>query len=644
MSVQSSFLSRLSRNQAGNALAIVAASIIPVVGMLGGGLDMARIYLVRSRMQQACDASVLAGRKSMVGLTWNRSTDEAQARRFFQTNFPDGSLGTSPVDLNYAVDDLGNVTANASTVLPMTLMHVLGFDSKAVAVTCRAELQLPNTDVMFVLDTTGSMADTNPGDSTSKIVSLRTAVQNFYQTLENARTSGSVIRYGFVPYSESVNVGMLLKRDWMVDEWTYQSRRPNGPPETGTASSTSNETVTYTPWVHPDGKGKAESIKSYLPLEACVAPANNFTNSSKVTDTRTGTDSDGNPKTEKDWERVTNGSQYKTEVKNGQCILTETKYTDYITTQTETRIKKTTTSTWTYTNYYWDYGPIKYDVRALKGNLATGLMAGGSITVPVNNNFQNRTITWNGCIEERDTVTGTNYANARDMDIDAVPTTDPATRWRPALPQLVFARTSMTSYNVAPVIRTTSNWQNVGDYMSGSYAVCPYRASRLQTRTATEISNYLTNLTPAGKTYHDIGLIWGGRLISPTGIFAEDNSVATNGGSISRHMIFMTDGQTDTEVNHYDAYGFPGLDRRRSAGLQTKEQQDATVADRTAAICTAIKGKGITLWVIAFGTSLNTLLSNCASPGRAYQANNTAELNARFAEIATQIAQLRITD
>jgi len=69
------------------------------------------------------------------------------------------------------------------------------------------------------------------------------------------------------------------------------------------------------------------------------------------------------------------------------------------------------------------------------------------------------------------------------------------------------------------------------------------------------------------------------------------------------------------------------------------------VADaRTAAICTTAKAEGITLWVIAFGTSLTSLLQNCASPGRAYQANNTAELNARFAEIATQIAQLRVTD
>ena len=641
MSVRSSFLSRLRRNQAGNALAIVAASIIPVVGMLGGGLDMARIYLVRSRMQQACDASVLAGRKSMVGLTWNRGTDEAQARRFFQTNFPNGSLGTSAVDLNYAVDDLGNVTANASTVLPMTLMHVLGFDSKSVAVTCRAELQLPNTDVMFVLDTTGSMADTNPGDTTSKIVSLRSAVQNFYQTLENARTSGSVIRYGFVPYSESVNVGMLLKRDWMVDEWTYQSRRPNG---TDQVTNTSTTTRKKTNGPVTKVSGSVQTIKSNLPLEACNAPPNTLKTTQVITDTRSSAYPGGGTQYENDYQRTRNGSSYSVSAANGQCVLTETRYDNYVDKWTETDIPYESSTTSTSTRYFWDYGPITYNVSGLKGTLATGLMAGGTITAPINNNHQNRTITWNGCIEERDTVSGTNYANARDMDIDAVPTTDPGTRWRPALAQLVFARTSMTSYTVAPVIKNTSNWQNVGDYMSGSYAVCPYSASKLKTRTSTELSNYLSSLTPNGKTYHDIGLIWGGRLISPTGLFAAENSVAANGGSISRHMIFMTDGETDTEVNHYDAYGFPGLDRRRSTGLQTKEQQNATVADRTAAICTAIKGKGITLCDIAFVTSLNTLLSDCASPGRAYQANNTAELNARFAEIATQIAHLRITD
>lgn len=334
----------------------------------------------------------------------------------------------------------------------------------------------------------------------------------------------------------------------------------------------------------------------------------------------------------------------------GQCILTEDKWTNYVTqyTRTITPEPKTTTSTTAdKTNYYWDYGPISYDVRPLKGALATGLMAGGKITAVINNNHQPRSITWNGCIEERDTVKGTDFTNAYDMDIDLVPTTDNRTRWRPALPQLVFARKSIlvpAQFYLPMITKTTAPYDNVGDYFSGNYAVCPSPSRKLAQITSSQLSTYLASLTPKGQTYHDIGLIWGARLLSPTGLFATENSLAANGGTIARHMIFMTDGTTETMVSHYDAYGWPALDRRRSAGLQTDDQQTDTVKARMAAICTATKAKGITLWVIAFGTTLDSLLSDCATPGRAYEAKNAAELNARFAEIATQIAQLRVTD
>ncbi|MDX3901361.1 MAG: pilus assembly protein [Sphingobium sp.] len=637
-----SFLKRLARSEAGNALAIVAASVIPIIGVLGGGLDMSRVYLTKSRMQQACDASVLAGRRSMVGLNWGTSNQDV-ATQFYRTNFPDGTLGTQAVDLRFTADANGGITANASTLLPMTLMRVFKIDDMPIAVTCKAELQLPNSDIMFVLDTTGSMAETNPGDTTSRIVAMRASVQAFYQTLENARTSGSVIRYGFVPYSESVNVGKLLKRDWMVDTWTYQSRRPNLPTETTTTTTSTDKTTTNGPVTVVSGS--VQTIKSNLPLEDCTAPANAMTiNKTENLATRSTPYPGGDEQVEVDKQRTRNGSTYSVGISGGQCVLTETRYTMYIDKWTQTTIPVGSTTTSTSTKYYWDYGPISYDVTPLKGTLATGLMAGGKIAATINNNHGVRQVTWAGCIEERDTVTGTDYTNAYDMDIDMVPTSDPRTRWRPALPHLVFARTAMTSYNLNTLTRITNNYQNVGDYMSGTYAVCPYTAAKLAQITPTQLSTYLGMLTPSGQTYHDIGLIWGARLLSPTGIFGNENATAANGGTIARHMIFMTDGDTDTEVNHYDAYGWPALDRRRSTALQTKAQQDATVAGRTAAICTAAKAKGITLWVIAFGTSLTSLLNDCASPGRAYQANNTAELNARFAEIATQIAQLRIVD
>jgi hypothetical protein len=47
--------------------------------------------------------------------------------------------------------------------------------------------------------------------------------------------------------------------------------------------------------------------------------------------------------------------------------------------------------------------------------------------------------------------------------------------------------------------------------------------------------------------------------------------------------------------------------------------------------------------VIAFGTDLIPLLTNCASDGRAYQAKSASELDQAFAQIAAQISQLRLT-
>ena len=57
----------------------------------------------------------------------------------------------------------------------------------------------------------------------------------------------------------------------------------------------------------------------------------------------------------------------------------------------------------------------------------------------------NKTITWDGCIEERDTVRTTDYdpipSGANDLDIDLVPTQgDANTLWGPALPDLIYTR------------------------------------------------------------------------------------------------------------------------------------------------------------------------------------------------------------
>jgi hypothetical protein len=146
-------------------------------------------------------------------------------------------------------------------------------------------------------------------------------------------------------------------------------------------------------------------------------------------------------------------------------------------------------------------------------------------------------------------------------------------------------------------------------------------------------------------TYHDTGLLWGARMSSPTGIFAANvNTKPTNGGTVSRHMIFMTDGDMAPYANTNGMYGIEEV-QMRITGDGDFDKQEARRTSRALAICEAIKARGIRLWVIAFGhgvADFNTL-QTCASPDSAFKAADSASLNTHFQEIANQVGELRVT-
>jgi hypothetical protein len=172
--------------------------------------------------------------------------------------------------------------------------------------------------------------------------------------------------------------------------------------------------------------------------------------------------------------------------------------------------------------------------------------------------------------------------------------------------------------------------------------LCVPRARRLQVATRPQLQTYVNGLIARGATYHDIGMIWGGRYTSPRGIFANDNISAPNGQAIARHIVFMTDGMLAPNRQVYSTYGIEPWDRRvTSDGSQA--QMDARHEARFQAACQAAKDENITVWVVAFGTPLTASLTNCASPDRAFQASNNAALNQAFQRIAGQIAALRLT-
>ena len=520
-------LRRLSQDTAGNTLAMIAAALVPLLAIVGGGVDVSRGYLAQSRLQQACDAGVLAARKRMgANIIDGVLTAEAASagQKFFDVNFKDGMYGTQARSFTMAVQPDFSIEGIANVVVPTTIMNIFGYRQMPLRAECGAQLSMSNTDVMMVLDTTGSMSAKNAGDTKNKIETLKDTVRSFYATLNSASSPATRIRYGFVPYSTNVNVGHLLAQDWVARYADYNTREP----------------VTLL------------GVK------------------------------------------------------------------------------------------LWHYDKINVDTNFLwSGSPTKQFPIGGTASSPTQ-----LTIGWGGCIEERQTYEITDYTNvdlskALDLDIDMVP--DPAkpdTQWKPLLADLGFARgigAAPNAFNVLP-FDTAAQYINPNWY---GYAACPPKAKKLSPMTAAEVDAYLATLSPYGSTYHDIGMIWGGRLISPTGIFAGENA-DIGGQATSRHLIFLTDGQTAPLDISYGAYGIEPLDRRRwkpgSALSLTK-----TVENRFSFACEEVKKKNVTVWVIAFGTSLNPMLTACAGNGHYFEANDALTLEQTFQKIAKKIGQLRIS-
>src|SRR5690606_1570222 len=142
-----SFLHELRGNVAGNTLALAAAALVPLVGMVGGAVDISRDYMATARMQNACDAGALAARKQMESDDFE-ADDEAIGLRFFDQNYPEGTFGLENLDRTYTADEDGTVTGTATGDMPTTIMQIFGKEGMDIAVSCSAEINISNPDIM----------------------------------------------------------------------------------------------------------------------------------------------------------------------------------------------------------------------------------------------------------------------------------------------------------------------------------------------------------------------------------------------------------------------------------------------------------------------------------------------------------------
>lgn len=613
------FLSALATDVRGNTLAMMAAFLIPLTALAGSAIDASRVFAVKARLQQACDAGALAGRKFLTD-TSSATLDAnsvAQANAFFGNNMKPGYMMSTGVTFSPVKTSDNQVSATATATVPMTVSRFLGITNVPLTVTCEARYDVADTDVMFVLDTTGSMACTTadgsggcsqptltytrPDGSTgyyvqeksgSKLSGLRSAVLDFYDTVASNADPSTHIRYGFVTYTSTVNAGYAVTAvspSYIVDNWTYDSRTIVGQVNRGSPSTT-----IYKPTNQTTCNGYAGRTPS----------SGYATNGSAVVNTVSWTNSNG-----------------------GTCTVSS----------------QTVTPTWRYTSVPFNTSLYKTGVAVIDPSKITGA-----------------TSKWQGCLEERDTTAGATSFNINslpaDLDPDLVPSND-QTRWRPMWPDVIYYRGNNTSvdysgnstnpYGDSTSASQTGQYTNllISNNAAAGYVSCGKQVQRLAELNRSSVSSYLNapDFAPLGGTYHDTGMIWGTRLISPTGIFSSDTAAWPGRNPPNRYIVFMTDGDMAPNANIYGMYGMERYDNRVTAGNWGNQSTYINYHNaRFLAECSAAKARNITVFVVGFGQTLTSQLTNCASPGQAYYASDNTSLQDAFKKIALQVARLRI--
>ncbi len=631
-----SWLRQLLLDQSGNVILMTAGALVPMLALIGGGLDMSRAYMASTQLQAACDAGALAGRRAMGRSGLYGEPEKAVAQRMFNANFDATAIGARDASLNTVSNDQGQVSGTAVARMPTVIMHIFGTESLEITASCMAELQVSNTDVMFVLDTTGSMAG-------SRIAGLREAVKDFHRTMNEAVTADSTrVRYGFAPYSMTVNVSGLMADpetpmpvDYFADSAPYQSREAlfNTPVQIATTVNLGTRDETY-------------------PIRISSSDCSRY-------GTNTFSYNQGNPQV--------SGTAPETVVRKTYAFKSwsggfgSNRWCTRSVTTTETSyVTKFAFSNWRYKLVTLDTSRFKIGATV---PLGTSITMPSSATPSASESFtyadqsgyydmvtmakQNGSTlhnvglsntVWSGCIEERDTVAASIWdpipTGAHDLDLINAPVSE-GTRWRPQWERLTFTRSYFQYFD------STAN------YAPAAHA-CP---APMQLFTEVDLTgdpsdvpawldSYLQRLVATGNTYHDIGMIWGGRMSSPRGIFAEN--VNAGDRSVSRHLIFMSDGQMEPNIGGYNAYGIEALSNRIAPFGSSTNTVAARHRARFRAACEAVKAEGITVWVVAFGTTLTNDMQSCASDGRAFYAGDVAALQEQFKNIAAQVANLRL--
>ena len=196
---------KFGADRSGAVILLFGLTLIPIMGFVGGAIDYANAYNVRSKLQNALDSAALAAGRELF-TSANESNAQLAAMKVLDLNLgPDFPAGLT-VNFSFTGDV---VTATADVDVKTYILGILGIDIFPVGAMSTINISGGTFEVAMVLDNSGSMAG-------NKMSNLKNAAEDLVDILFSNQSSSEYITIGLAPFAATVNVGtQYANASWM---------------------------------------------------------------------------------------------------------------------------------------------------------------------------------------------------------------------------------------------------------------------------------------------------------------------------------------------------------------------------------------------------------------------------------------------
>lgn len=201
-------------DRAGNISITFAVMLVPLLAVVGMGVDLSVAMSRRAELQGAADAGVLAAASLP---TSDKDAMKKEVAKTFKANLRADLVGSAVVDsLTVSTDNF--ITMTVSSQVPLTIGRIAfgkTVEIKATAQAVRGDYQ--KAEIAMVLDNTYSMT----GQKLTDLKSAANALLDVFQKANNPN-----VRLSLVPFSRYVNVGLGNRgKPWLSVQDDYSTTK-----------------------------------------------------------------------------------------------------------------------------------------------------------------------------------------------------------------------------------------------------------------------------------------------------------------------------------------------------------------------------------------------------------------------------------